>query len=200
MAPCGDISRPGLYFWEGKTVLSVSVFETASVLTVGIKWDLVIKMGPQICHGNVWPSGALGGLIVIQQQSEAASLELSPTPRGVVLMWALGPWDQYNCICMVVSGCPISQAWGGIRKPPHPFCCSLSLERQEQLLKCLPHIFIFFSRFGWCKHISDPLSLRLVASFVLLVFLLASQQRKASMLRFAFALHTYSFALHWLAE
>lgn len=43
---------------------------------------------------------------MIQQQLEAARLDPSHTPRGVVLMWALGPWDQYNCICMVVSGCP----------------------------------------------------------------------------------------------
>lgn len=193
MATFGDISRRGLYFWKGKTALLVSVFATAPAVTVGHKCDLVMTMGAQICHGNIWPSGALGGLIVIQQQLEAARLEPSHTPRGVVLMWALGPWDQYTIIAFawLCQGAPISQAWGGIRSPPHPFCCSLSLERQEQLLKCLPHRFIFFSRFGCCEHLSDPLSLHLVALSVFPVFLLATQQRKASMLAFCFVLVEY---------
>lgn len=105
--------RPVLsMFWEGK-LPSVSVWDIVAMLTVGIKWDRVMKMGPQICHGNIWPSGALGGLIVIQQQLEAARLEWSHTPRGAILMWAPGPWDQYNCICMVVSGCPHLSGFGG---------------------------------------------------------------------------------------
>lgn len=92
------------YARERKIALPSSVRETVS-LTVDIKLNLVMRTGPQICHGNIWPSGALGGLIVIQQQLEAARQERSHTPRGVILMWALGPWDQNNCICMVVSGC-----------------------------------------------------------------------------------------------
>lgn len=146
------------YAREGKIALPSSVRETVS-LTVGIKLNLVMRTGPQICHGNIWPSGALGGLIVIQQQLEAARQERSHTPRGVILMWALGPWDQNNCICMVVSGCSrLSGILGGIRKLPHHFCCSLASERREQVLRRLrpaTYIYIFYS-FRCHKHPSHP--------------------------------------------
>lgn len=75
---------------------------------------------------------------MIQQQLEAARLERSHTPRGVILMWALGPWDQNNCICMVVSGCPhLSGIWGALGNSLIISAALFSLERRERLLRCL---------------------------------------------------------------
>lgn len=75
---------------------------------------------------------------MIQQQLEAGRLERSHTPRGVILMWALGPWDQNNCICMVVSGCPhLSGIWGALGNSLIISAALFSLERREPLLRCL---------------------------------------------------------------
>lgn len=133
----GQLQHAFLRFRGKNSALALRTWDCFCVKN-GIKLNLMMRTGPQICHGNIWPSGALGGLIVIQQQLEAARLERSHTPRGVILMWALGPWDQNNCICMVVSGCPhLSGIWGALGNSLIISAALFSLERRERLLRCL---------------------------------------------------------------